>query len=125
MAVCLECQQPMSQTEAVCPKCGEDYVEPTQGAWQVVMHQSRLTDLFWLMAVAAFFSVGLSTLLPTFATPLGPVVFGILCGICAQLLGEAAPLWTRILSICGIVGILFYPLLVVWMFANWLLSCIF
>ncbi len=122
MAVCLECSQPMSQTEAICPKCGEDFVEPTQSPWEVLLHPSKLTDLFRLVSVAAVFCVGLTTVLPTLSTPIGPIVFGILCGISAELLGDSAPLWSRVLSVAGLVGILFYPLMAVWFLGSWILS---
>ena len=112
----------MNQTEAICPKCGEEFLEQDQSAWHVLLHPSKLTDLFRLVSVAAVFTVALTTLLPTLSTPIGPVVSGILCGIAAEMLGETAPLWSRILSFAGIVGILFYPLQFIWLFASWLLN---
>ena len=45
MAICLKCHNRMNQTEAICPHCGEDFLELKQDRWNLVLHKSSLSDL--------------------------------------------------------------------------------
>ena len=113
MAICLECHNPMKQTEAICPHCGEDFLEPQPDRWNLLLHKSSLSDLFRLTGVMGIFFAFVPLLVSLQTSALWPFYLGIVCGGCVLLLGETAPLWSRVLSIIGILAFLLYPLLAV------------
>lgn len=121
MATCLKCYHPMNQTEAICPHCGEDYLDVQPGRWHVLLHQSSLKDLFYLVTVMGIFFALLRWLIPFHTSLLFRFLVIIAFGSYALLLGERAPFWSRVFSLVAILGFLYYPLLAVLAFAWWLL----
>ena len=111
MAVCLKCHNPMNQTEANCPHCGEDFFEAQPDRWHLLLHTSSLRDLFRLTSVMCVFFALLSMLISLHNLAFWPVGLGFACAGCALLLGEAAPLSSRVFSLVGILAFLVYPLL--------------
>lgn len=118
MAICLKCHHPMSQIEAACPHCGEDYRDFQPSYKQVLFHRSSLRDLFYLITVMGILSALLRWVLSLHLFWLWPVAAGFLAGICALLLGERAPFWSRVLSLIGILSFLTYPIVISWLFCS-------
>ena len=110
----------MNQTEAICPNCGEDYLDVQPGRWHLLFHHSSLKYLFCLVSVMGIFFALLRWLLPLHTSILCPFYVGFAFGGCALLLGEKAPFWSHVFSVVAILGFLFYPLLAVFAFAWWL-----
>ena len=124
MAVCLECGEPMAQTEAICGECGADYRDTEESFGDIVFRQSSLSDLFRLMSVMAFFFAFLPITITAAPPALWPFALGILSGICVLMLGDCSELFARFFSLAGIVAFLFYPLVAFVFLLQWLLFAI-
>lgn len=113
MAVCLTCHQPMGQTEAICSRCGEDYLGRAPDGWaELLLHQSSLRDVFRLTSVVGLFLAFTPSLYDQFRTSaFWPLCLGILCGVCVLLLGDSAPTCSRVVSLMGILAFLWYPII--------------
>lgn len=125
MAVCFECHGAMRQTQTTCPHCGVTFVETADDAKHLLLHQSSLANLFRLSAVMAVFFALVPLLFSLQTSAFWPFLAGFMCGGCAMLLGDSAPLWSRLFSLAWIVAFLLYPLqaicILLWWMIRWLM----
>lgn len=120
MSYCPTCRKPMKQMEATCPYCGEDFADAREDWLAIVLHRSSLRDLFWLTTVMCLFFALLPWLVSMRFYGTFPIAVGMVCGGCAILLGDTAPLWSRIFGFFGILGVLFYPFALAVLWTCWL-----